>query len=110
MSNKSEEAKSKYLVTLNQGRVAEVSKEVYDYIRELESVSYRKSIELEQKLAEVIASIDKGPRIHYVCDRKGCNGKEGCNNPDCHYTTDVTHAVNFNKVLDDIYEEKYDEH
>ena len=33
--------------------------------------------------------------IMYLCDRKACRG--GCDNSDCHFTTDIKHAVNFKK-------------
>jgi len=52
------------------------------------------------------ANLDPGekcdclPKIFYLCDRKAC---ERCSY-DCHYTSDINHAVNFKKVYEDYWE------
>ena len=42
--------------------------------------------------------------IAYECDKDEC--ENGCNNQDCFHTTDIDHAVNFNKLCDGKYMEK----
>lgn len=34
--------------------------------------------------------------VAYICDRRYC--PEGCKNPDCHHTVDISHAKNFEQV------------
>ena len=35
--------------------------------------------------------------IAYMCDQKACTGCQD-KNTECHYTTDIQHAVNFERV------------
>ena len=39
-------------------------------------------------------------QVLYLCDRRVC---EKCS-PDCHHTTDISHAQNFKKEFDDYFE------
>lgn len=43
------------------------------------------------------------PKIAYLCDQKEC---VACINPDCHHTTKITNAVNFENLGDNHYMEK----
>ena len=71
------------ILTMNQA--------TYDYIRELE----RKLAEKKEEEEEF--------HIIYECDRK--DNCERCTYPECQYTTNIEHAVNFHKVLEGFYEE-----
>lgn len=35
--------------------------------------------------------------VHYICDRKQCGDK--CSYPVCKHTSDINHAVNFEKKI-----------
>ena len=35
--------------------------------------------------------------VHYICDRKAC--EDNCSYPLCKHTSDVRHAVNFEKKI-----------
>lgn len=61
-------------------------------------------IEENQRLREQLEKQDDEPHIVYECDKQECEG--GCNNQDCFHTTDIDHAVNFEKLSDDKYMEK----
>ena len=43
--------------------------------------------------SEIITG-NPGTSIFYICDREKC---ENCNNVDCHHTSDINHAVNFER-------------
>lgn len=36
--------------------------------------------------------MDNPPKVLYLCDRRQC---QNCSYPECKYTTDIIHAVNF---------------
>ena len=42
------------------------------------------------------------PKVLYECDRRAC---ETCGH-ECHLTSDITHAVNFQETADGVFEEK----
>lgn len=50
--------------------------------------------EWEVPVESILPHLNERDRAYrlYICDKKRCTS---CNNPDCHYTTDVTHAKNF---------------
>ena len=77
-------------IVLNGREFVEVNQAAYDYIRDL-----------EKKVSE------KTPTILYVCDRRAC--EDGCNITECSMTRDINHAVNFRRVLGDLYEEIHNE-
>lgn len=59
---------------------------------------------------KILCIIDSQPtqnvdsnKVLYVCDKRYC---EKCNNPDCHYTMDISHAANFEKNECGDYQEK----
>lgn len=60
-------------------------------------------IEENRRLREQLEKQDDDPHIIYECDKQDC--EDGCNNPECFYTTNIEHAANFHKVLDGMYEE-----
>lgn len=49
----------------------------------------------------------KQTRVAYVCDQRYC--PDGCHNPDCHHTEDITHAKNFTKLEAGKWMEKFEE-
>lgn len=62
------------------------------------ALSYKGNVKLKSKLYDIVESVQKGEETHgkifYYCDRRKC---DNCNNIDCEYTSDITHARNFEK-------------
>jgi hypothetical protein len=50
------------------------------------------------------ASTKSPVQVAYVCDGRAC--ADGCNNPECRHTCDISHAKNFEYVGDGKYMEK----
>lgn len=56
------------------------------------------------KKAETMKGSEEKPKVAYICDGRACPG-ESCDGG-CHHTTDIAHAINFDRVGDNTYMEK----
>lgn len=47
------------------------------------------------------------PKVVYLCDGFGCDKKCQLTSPVCRHTSDITHAINFNRIVEgiDMFEE-----
>ena len=58
------------------------------------------SDEEQSIVSEAIIELQKEKPVLYACDRNACHE---CSSVDCHHTTDITHAVNFEIGIDGNY-------
>lgn len=56
------------------------------------------------KKAETMKGSEEKPKVAYICDRRACP-EESCDRG-CQHTTDIAHAMNFDRVGDNKYMEK----
>ena len=85
----------------------EVLANIYEWRKNHKLDEWREFCEWIETLpySEIITG-NPGTSILYLCDREKC---ENCDNVDCHYTSDINHAVNFEK-LGHVYCEKEEKH
>ena len=62
------------------------------------ALSYKGNVKLKSKLLDIVESVQEDAETHgkifYYCDRRKC---DKCNNENCDHTSDITHALNFEK-------------